>query len=429
MLRLSMAALLSVMSLAIANVSAAQSAPVSEAEEASTRDPEKPLRFVFDGRPAVEIGKAIRVELGLRLDTDIRTDDTSDLDNGAFDWSGKRIEIAGRVTKRVDFEFSRDLGDNERWRDAFVDVDAAKPVSVRGGRFKVPFSEERLRGEGKLDFVFRAVAAEALAPGRDDGVMVHGDASHKTVTYAVGGFRDSIPERIAREDPLAAERDARMLTAARATIKPFTRWHRGKSSLKSLRFGAAVLHGSNVSTLTTLGAATLDRDDPLFEPVYVNGPRNGLGTEVQWTPGPLRVNAEWIQIREARDGQALDGSDLPDLLGRGWYVSGVWRVVRWRHQDEWFARAFLREIEVGARYEGIAFGTGDGPDDVVIHPRAEIIPWQSLHVLTLGGTWHLNEFSRVQVNAIAEDPDAPALVNLLGTDRRWSGVVRLQLQF
>jgi hypothetical protein len=136
-----------------------------------------------------------------------------------------------------------------------------------------------------------------------------------------------------------------------------------------------------------------------------------------------------MQIRETRDGQAFDGGDLPDFLGRGWYVSGVYQLARHhgKHLD-WKTKSFFREVEVGARYEGIAFGTGSSATDVVSHPRADIIPWHGLHAFTLGATWRLNKYSRMQFNAITEKPEVPTIdASNPGNNRRWSGVLKFQI--
>jgi hypothetical protein len=420
--------------LAIASDTRAQSDAADPQSNART---ERRVQFRFDDRPVVEVGRSIRFELGFRLDADVRTDAASEIKAGAFEWNGKRIEVAGRVTDRIAFELSHDLDVGSRWRDAFVDVRALNLLSVRTGQFKVPFSAERLRSLGRIDFVNRSLAADALAPGRAVGVMARGDLG-RAVEYAIGVF-DGRPREGVAADPVVADRHAGVLSAARVTVRPFARGDGTRqprtagvratptSPMRSLQLGVSVLRGSNVPSLSGLGARTFDSDELLFEPVYVNGPRIGVGTELQWSPGPLRVNAEWIAIQEDRRNQALDGSTLPALRARGWYASAIWRIARWRHDDDrWLARALLREVEIGARFEGIAFGTGDAPDTIVIHPRAEIIPWQDLHVLTLGTTWRLNRFSRIQLNAIHERPHARALVSV--PDSRWSGVLKLQLQ-
>jgi hypothetical protein len=388
------------------------------------------VRVFFDDRPTLELGDAIRVQLAARVDATLRADDADALEDDTFSWSGRRVELSGRVTRAVDFELSYELDDDEPLRDAWVDVNGTRAVAVRLGRFKVPFSAERLRSLAGIDFVNRSLAADYLAPGRDEGLMAHGELGRNVLEYAVGVFRNSTPER-SQNDPAVSDRDQRPLWAARATSRPFTRRRGGNSSLRTLQIGVAMTRDRALPGLTGLGAATIYADDPLIDPVYVNGPRTGFGTELQWSMARLRVNAEWMRIRESRESQAIDGGDLADFLGRGWYVSTVYRVARWRdEQGSWLARALRRELEIGVRLEGISFGTGTLPttgDQLVLHPRADLVPWHTLRALTLGATWRLNRFSRIQLNAIREKPDVPAVTNpLLGGERRWSSFLKFQ---
>jgi hypothetical protein len=231
-----------------------------------------------------------------------------------------------------------------------------------------------------------------------------------------------IPRRDAPREPLVA---------GRLSAQPFrNRGHRGHL-LRSLELGVAGLRGRSVPMLTTLGVRTLDARERLFQPVYVNGPRGGVGAEARWSPGRLRLSGEWIHVREARDGQALDGRDLPALVASGWYASAIYQIVRVgrRSDAHWLAAALLRDIEVGARLEGIGFRSGANPGRAgLVHPRADAVPRHDLRALTFGASWRLGRFGRVQGNVIAEQPEAP-MASGLDDDRRWSSVLRLQLRF
>ena len=399
-------------------------AQASDEPTASENHP-RPVRFVFDGRPAIEIERSIRVELGLRLDAAVRLDDPPAGDE-RFGWTGRRAEIAGRVTDRIAFEVSRDLGGDEQWRDVFADVKAASAVSFRGGRFKVPFSDERLRGLGSIDFVERSYAAEQLAPGRRNGGMGHGETWKNRLDYAVGVFQSGDDETL-DDDPIQRGHDRPLLAATRVTIRPFAALPEA-NALRTLRLGVAGFRDSVLPGLATLGVSTRDGGESMFSPVYVNGPRSGVGTELRWTPAArLRIYAEWMQVRTSRHAQALDGGDLPALAGQGWYASAIYRVAQSRGSGGWITRWLFRELEVGGRFEGIRFGTGPGTVDV-IHPRTAVVPWHSLHALTLGATWRLNRYSRIQINAVAEDPDTPAAA-AVDNHRHWSSAVKLQVQF
>ncbi len=378
------------------------------------------VRVRFDRRPVLEIGEAVRIELGGRIDADaVRTDGERRPGGSGLAWSGRRLEVAGRVTPRVSFEVSRELGVERRpWRDLFADVELGARTGVRGGRFKVPFSEERTRSAGRLDFVRRSHAARALAPGRDIGLMGHGRAVGRRLAYEIGIFRGDDESSGEEEDPITRGRGPRPAGAARLLLRPFAGAKAPPPAAGSLRVGASLLRGDNRPGFTRFGVRTTGSRTAILQPIYVNGPRTGVGLEAHWSPGPVRVAGEWIEVREARRGQALDGSDLPDLAGRGWYASALWRVVG--PATGGARRFWLRSLELGARTESIAFGTGRAAATAFVNPRAEAIPWQRLRAQTVGATWAVNRWGRIQVNAVAEQPD--------GLPREWSSVVRFQLQ-
>jgi hypothetical protein len=386
------------------------------------------VRLGFDDRPVLEIGDAARLEFGVRLQADVRTDDTSVLDAGTFDWGARRVEVEGRVSRRVEFEVSYEIGHERPWRDAYVDVRATRALSTQAGRFKVPFGYERLRGGGRLDYVNRSYAADRLTPGRQGGAAAHGRLGRR-LEYQAGVFSAGLPESVAA-DPAARHAPREPLVAGRLVAQPFRARGNDRRLLRSVELGVAGLRGRNAPMLTTLGVRTLDARERVFPAVYVNGPRAGIGAEARWSPGRLRLDSEWIRVRELRIAQALDGRDLPPLVASGWYVSGIYQVVGGRRSDaHWLTAALLRDVEVGARLEGIGFRAGGDPTPAaVVHPRADVVPPHGLRALTLGASWRLTRFGRIQGNVVAEQPDVPATSGL-DAARRWSSVVRLQLRF
>ncbi len=91
--------------------------------------------------------------------------------------------------------------------------------------------------------------------------------------------------------------------------------------------GVAYTNGNLPEGLNSLRGETPYGYD-FFEPVYVKGRRQRLGVELDWTPGPTSLRAEWIQIaRGSARSRVNRNRDLSDLLGTGWYVSGTWFVT------------------------------------------------------------------------------------------------------
>ena len=77
----------------------------------------------------------------------------------------------GTLFKYFDYKFTPDFGlGTTVIQDAYGDVNYFQPAKVRAGKFKDPFSLERLQSASDVQFVERSLA-ENLAPNRDVGVQ------------------------------------------------------------------------------------------------------------------------------------------------------------------------------------------------------------------------------------------------------------------
>ena len=88
-------------------------------------------------------------------------------------WTSLRIGLKGELTRHFDFEIERELdsdGQWQDWKDVYLNWDTFDRLSVRGGRFKMPFGFEQNLGRTELDFIYRARASTQLTPARDKGV-------------------------------------------------------------------------------------------------------------------------------------------------------------------------------------------------------------------------------------------------------------------
>src|SRR5690606_23015763 len=77
-------------------------------------------------------------------------------------------------------------------QDAYVDVKYFPYARFRAGKYKVPFSLERLQSGSNLLFVERSLA-QNIPPNRDVGFMLHGDPfSNGVFYYELGLFNGSV---------------------------------------------------------------------------------------------------------------------------------------------------------------------------------------------------------------------------------------------
>ena len=281
-------------------------------------------------RPALIFGDDLYVSLRARLVLDARGFDP-DLEEDTWRLDVARIGLKGQLTRHVDFEIEREIDDDgewQDWKDVYLNWSTFERFEVRGGRYKIPFGFEQNLGRTEIDFIYRARASTQLTPARDKGVTVHGRAFGRGLTYEVGVFDTDgdIGKLGEPQFTTGAEEDLGPTYAGRVTAAVFRGLVGDDAPLRSLRVGAAYTTGHLPEGLNSLRGETPYGYD-YFEPVYVKGRRQRLGLELDWTPGPFGLRAEWMQSREDREGQGLGNVDLSDFLGTGWYVYGTWIVT------------------------------------------------------------------------------------------------------
>lgn len=396
------------------------------------------VRFVFRDHPSIRTGKWLRIDLGLKLESDYRNSEQDLTDaGGAYGLYRRRAAVKGELFKHVEFEVERELrGTSDEaarstnpWHDVYVNFKAAPAIQLQAGRFKIPFSLDELTGVFDLEFAFRSLVARQLSPGRDVGVMVHGTLFKKSLRYQVGAFRADgdnapIPEPAF---PLPGQTSPRSRSYAGRVV-----W----KAAKDLSIGAGV-----VSTNVPEGRNNL-RDRSVFrfhtfETLYVEGRRLRIGADANWTPGPFSVRGEYIQSREARIGQGVGSEQeldntLPDYIGEGWYVVGTWALTGEKkaggiEPKKPFLEGGFGAIELVGRLEVLTFASADTSEPPSRSRRAANPGGNTERVVTFGADWYLNKWVKVQVNEIGEQIEDLQFSPVPSKNRFWSTVLRLQL--
>lgn len=387
-------------------------------------------------RPALVFGEDVYVSLRTRFVFDWRGFDP-DLEEDEYDLNVARLGVKGELTRHFDYEIEREFDENGwlDWKDVYLNWDTFDPISVRAGRYKMPFGFEQNLGRTEIDFVYRARVSTQLTPARDKGVTAYGRAFGRGLTYEVGIFNTDgdIGKLIEPQFVPGAEDDLGPTFAARVTATVFRPLVGQDAALRSLRVGAAYTNGSLPEGLNSLRGETPYGYD-YFEPVYVNGRRQRIGLELDWTPGRYGLRAEWIQSREDRLGQGLGDRDLSDFLGTGWYVSGTWIVTGQDKDDSISMRRGLHRggagaIELALRYEELGFGSASEEGTPERNPRAEHLLDNRDRIWTAGVNWYVMPHVKVVANAIHEDFEDAGRTPVTGETSFWSGVFRLQVVF
>jgi phosphate-selective porin OprO/OprP len=363
---------------------------------------------------SLRLGPTLRIALhpSLQLDAGSVPPDADDVVDG-LDVERARTSLVGTF-RRLEFQIEREFRETSAgWRDVFVDIEISRALRIRTGRFKMPFSPERMESGLDLDFLYRSLASTYLAPERDVGLMVHGLVG-RHVRYQAGGFRHGgentgstpAPDRHIRSD---------RTWAGRVAVSPWA-GTRAPRWLRDLVLSTAYTRGNVPEGLNAV------RGDGVFgnrvlPHLQVRGRRTRLDAAVEWRGGPLSAAGEMIQTADQRLGQGTDDDNLVDYSASGWTAHGAWVLTGERKTDRVrperpFLQGGLGALEGALRLEVFRADSADGGEPRSASPRARSVLQSAARVWTVGLNWYLNRYLKVQTNMIRErrdpDPSAPA---------------------
>jgi len=382
------------------------------------------VRLVFPDRPSLRVGSVLRADFRLRLQGDVRGLPRGEADeDGAFEMTRRRVGVQGTFLRHVEYEIEREFRRKNVWRDNFVNVTYFDDFQIQAGKFKVPFSLERLTGSTDLDFVYRTNVVDTLSPARDVGVTLHGRFRQRAIGYDVGLFRHDGENARFDFNPGAGR-----TVAARFAARPL-RLTSLSGAAGELEVAVAVTTSQVPDGLHSLrGRTTVGQ--VFFNPVYVSGQRVRLGLDLDWRPGHFSLKGEIIRVSDERLDQGLFEEDLPSVMARGWYVSGSWALTGESKFDGGIEprrplfRGGIGAVELAARYERLGFGSAAPGEPEETHPRAPNLLDASNRAWTVGLNWYVNHWTKLQLNGIRE------AIHEAGSARPravyWTRVLRLQ---
>ena len=392
-----------VLQIALAAPAAAQgSQPTPQETNPGVPADEDRKWFVMDDRPSLRLGDALRLDLTSKVGLTVRTSPNLDPDT---EFEQSRIGVDGRLFDVIGFQIEREVGDdNQPWRDVFVEFRKWRAIRARAGRFKVPFGQERLTSISDLDFVHRSIPTEALTPGRDTGVELNGRVLGRTLSYQAGVFQhDGDVSRAGTDAP------GGRTVAARVVTTPFA-WASSRG-VQRIEVGLSLTSGDVPEGLNGLRARSAS-DYEAVAPVYVFGTRVRFGADAAFSQGPVSIKGEFLEARDQRRRQGLGDEDLSDVVARGWHVSVTSFVLGRLRSNGTAPRTPLGgggigAIQVAARLESLAFGSGASGEEPLSTPRAPNIRPNDIHALTLGVNWFPVRFIKLQGNIIREHLQDP----------------------
>lgn len=314
-----------------------------------------------------------------------------------------RLELEGTVGEDWLYVFVIDIDDQDSEasvNDGWIGYTGWGPT-LSVGKFKEPFSLERLTSSKWITFDERSLLQDAIFAGQPDfaGIMLSG--YNAGISWAGGVFDDG--------DEDGAGEDSYALTGRVAGAPTFGENH-------FLHLGAAV-SDRNVDDDTgsygvdsDLSVHTLSDTPVLFDGTPVDDLMQ-YGLEAAYVLGPFSVQGEYIDV----SGDGADGN--PDADVSGYYAQIAYTLTGEPRTYKPESAAFDKiepagaygAWEIAARHAKLE-GDVDGLDD------------PELEVLTLGLNWYANENVKFMLNYLMADsenavfPVGDALTPIVGED-------------
>jgi phosphate-selective porin len=287
--------------------------------------------------------------------------------------------------RRLSFEVAvdpQDVDDDTVVKDAYGQFRFSRALRLRVGQFKLPGGREYATSARTADFVERSALSHSADSSRDLGGMLTGELG-KRLDYEVGVFAGDGRGRASRAGVTGAGRIA---------------WKAAKDL--------------EIATSSSVGRTSAHDDEPanglggrtpsgyrFFDRLYVQGRRQRFGVDAAFTPRSWTIAAEALYATDQRLEQGLDFEDLPSIAATGWSLEVKHRFGRRRGN----ARARLREIDLGARFDWLSFddsAADTGRDSVRL--RATDVRERSAGTLTAGVSWRPTRWGRILANASLE---------------------------
>ena len=383
--------------------------------------------FVFETED-----KENRLQFRGRVQGDYRTfsDDTA---ANTFDIRRAFLTGEGRIAKYYTFDVTADFASPSGSPSTVLDVawlnaDWWKPVQVRIGQYKMPFSMDELTSDLYLDHLERDIG-NPLVPAKTRGLMVHG-APLAGLTYALaysnlnGKNANDLNQTVDGKEVIGR------LTG------DFAQFLSVKDSV--LHLGGAFTDGTIPTVNSSSGSAAANNAAPsfrteargvtFFTPTVFTGEdvqRRRYGLEAAVALGPVKLQGEYITANyqgTAQGGPDYDKDLQASYLTASWLISGEKYAASYK--DGGWGRIIPRSNfalggggwgawELGLRYsqfDGSDFGfvsatnpAGTGAIDCTVAACGTL----KADAWTLGLKWIMTPNTRLMLNYVQTNFDTP----------------------
>ncbi len=220
--------------------------------------------------------------------------------NSAFTPRRVRPVLDGVLFDFVEFRLMPEFGEGRAvLQDAYIDLRLRPHMRLRTGKFKVPYSLERLQAASDVPFLERSIAGNVI-PIRDVGLMLMTDPDKNGLELEF-----AISNGVIDSGAADGNADNALEFAARVFYQPFR--SRPASRLRGLGVGIAATTGSTTEPLSGQTFRTAGRS-PFFryaDGVTGDGERTRFAPQFFYYVGPLGFLGEHFTTRqEIRKGAA-----------------------------------------------------------------------------------------------------------------------------
>lgn len=394
-------------------------------KEASDKKKESEIKGSFKDGISWESGdKAHKISINGRVQLDYRDiSKTDEQTKDEFDVRRAYFGVSGQLAKYYDFKVVANFAEKDdtgkdksnQLDEAYFGINWWKQASFRFGQFKMPFSLEEQTSSRFIDFQERSMA-NALAPGKEIGAMVHGEPT-KGVFYALALSTGE------GRSKLEAVEDEESDVIARV----------------GANVAELVGHADNVYHVALAGSwgdqsnnvaaeSNSESRGVKFFSYSAAGERDRIGAEGALAFGPVKLQGEYITAK-----YDYDNGDSADV--DVWYAEAMWMITGEKYASSYKAGKFdrMRPLndfnpdgkgwgawEVGVRYTDFDASDFDGINSIASGTETnEADSW------TVGLKWIPTPNTRFLLNYVDTDFDTP----VYGEDNEKAVTLRTQFDF
>lgn len=320
-----------------------------------------------------------------------------------------RLLIEGTINKVLDFRIQPDFANGggtanasgavtgSLLQDAYVEIKEFPGFKFRVGKFRGPFSLERLQSGAALNFVERGFPS-SLAPNYETGVQFSGDFGPGVFSYQVGAFNGGT-DGASEETDLNDHKDY----VARIFLHPFKNV---VGILQGVGVGVAASLGDQKGTaaVSQLPSYRTNGQQAFFNylsgDTFAFGRRNRISPQGYWYAANKSLFGEYtISAQEVR--RATTTTTTDSIANRGWVVAGTWVLTGEKtsfcgvtpHKNFNPKNGGWGALELAARYSELRVDNAAFPRYASINASA-----RRAKAWTGGFNWYLNKSVKVTSN-------------------------------